>query len=349
MKTATVCLVASALSACLAASAADAADLLVPKQFATIQSAIDAAVGGDRVLVSAGTYSEQVNLSGKDIQLIGVHGAATTSIDGGGVRTVILGNGEPATCLVQGFTIQNGYTSSEGGGVSLVNSSAAFTDCVFRNNRASASTLWGAAAWKSQYGAPSIARCTFRENVSDYAISCIYHYLGGSIAVSDCLFSDNASTHAKVINVQNEGGSITMSILGCTFRRNSNIAQSTSTDFHAPIGFHSPYGGTITGSVMHCKFECPQISPAIPASRVAPFTFSHCGYTVTLSGNSAEGFERWYLTFNCGDTVPYTDGGGNTLTPQCPPANTCADLNGDGTVNAQDLSILLAAWGSSCP
>jgi hypothetical protein len=349
MKTATVCLIASALSACLAAPSADAADLLVPKQFATIQAAIDAAVGGDRVLVSAGTYSEQVNLSGKDIQLVGVDGAATTAIDGGGVRTVVLGNGEPATCLVQGFTIQNGYTSSDGGGVSLVSSSVTFSDCVFRSNQATASALYGAAGWKSQYGSPTITRCTFSENVSQSFTSHVYHYLGGSISIADSSFTDGASRLASAVRVQNQGGSITMSLARCTMKRNANSANSNSSDFFIPICFWSPFGGTITGSVSDCTFDCPQVSSAVSPTRVAPLYFGGCGFTVTGSGNSAVGFDKWFISENCGDTVPYTDGGCNSLTPQCPPTNTCADLNGDGTIDGKDLATLLSAWGTTCP
>src|SRR5262249_60501171 len=39
--------------------------------YATIQEAVDAAVSGDIVLVSAGTFREQVTVSGKDITIQG--------------------------------------------------------------------------------------------------------------------------------------------------------------------------------------------------------------------------------------------------------------------------------------
>jgi Ca2+-binding RTX toxin-like protein len=48
--------------------------------YATIQAAVDAAVNGDTILISAGTYREQVTVSGKDITLQGA-GAGHTIIE----------------------------------------------------------------------------------------------------------------------------------------------------------------------------------------------------------------------------------------------------------------------------
>lgn len=50
-------------------------DIRVPADYATIQQAVDAANSGDVVAVSAGTYVEQVSITGKDIQIVGAEGA----------------------------------------------------------------------------------------------------------------------------------------------------------------------------------------------------------------------------------------------------------------------------------
>jgi len=48
---------------------ADAATIHVPADYGTIQEAIDAAVGGDTVLVAPGTYVENIDFLGKAITL----------------------------------------------------------------------------------------------------------------------------------------------------------------------------------------------------------------------------------------------------------------------------------------
>jgi len=80
------------------------------KPYATIQSAINDASSGDKIVVDAGTYIENVNVD-KAVTIIGA-GAAATSI----VATT--GNSDPLTfstngATVSGFTITHAYTVSE--------------------------------------------------------------------------------------------------------------------------------------------------------------------------------------------------------------------------------------------
>ena len=56
----------------LFASFVSAGKLIVPKQYATIQSAIDTAVTGDQIIILKGIYDEKVVLSNQGINLVDV-------------------------------------------------------------------------------------------------------------------------------------------------------------------------------------------------------------------------------------------------------------------------------------
>ena len=223
----------TAAAALLTASAANAGTLLVPQQFGTIQQAIDSASNSDVIQVSAGTYHEQVNLSGKAIELVGVDGAGATFIDGDNQRTVIVGSGEPAGCVVRGFTIQHGHAGGYygGAGMSVAGSSVSVIDCVFRENRATGYQWWGTAGFRSEGGSPTVERCLFTRNEiapteNLHGSSAVFHYRGGSIVVRDCKFIENTTTriggtgdlqYSRVLKIHSEFSPTVALVTGCLF------------------------------------------------------------------------------------------------------------------------------------
>jgi len=81
--------------------------LKVPEQYATIQAAVDAAVPGDTIEVSAGTYDESITIDVANLKLVGA-GSDSTTIDGGGSdRVLYVDRAEGVE--ITGFTITNGY------------------------------------------------------------------------------------------------------------------------------------------------------------------------------------------------------------------------------------------------
>jgi parallel beta-helix repeat protein len=78
----------------------------VPAQYTTIQAAIDAASNGDTVLVSPGTYKENISFSGKNITVTSSGGPSVTTIDGNSQGMVVkFINNESRSAVLSGFTI----------------------------------------------------------------------------------------------------------------------------------------------------------------------------------------------------------------------------------------------------
>ncbi len=90
--------------------------LLVPDDHVAIADAIGAATTGDAICVRPGTYSEAIDLGGKDLHLLGIDGYEDTIIDGSDSDTVVtVATGETAAAVIEGFTISNGQAANGGG------------------------------------------------------------------------------------------------------------------------------------------------------------------------------------------------------------------------------------------
>src|SRR5215470_16851505 len=107
----------------------------VPSDRLTIQSAINDATDGDTVLVAPGTYSENIDFSGKAITVTSESGPQDTIIDAGNADSVVsFTSGEGRDSVLNGFTLKNGRPPStrspEGGGIRIQGSSPTITNNV---------------------------------------------------------------------------------------------------------------------------------------------------------------------------------------------------------------------------
>jgi parallel beta-helix repeat protein len=116
----------------------------VPADQPTIQAGINAAQNGDTVLVAPGIYNENIDFKGNAITVTSgaksYSDAAATIINGVANGSVVnLSTNEPATTVLNGFTIQGGhYLNAPPGaiiaGVAIVGSSPTVTNNIVQQN-----------------------------------------------------------------------------------------------------------------------------------------------------------------------------------------------------------------------
>lgn len=117
----------------------------VPADFGTIQAGLNAAASTDTVLVQPGTYVENINwpqVAG--INLIAAGDTSNTIIDGDGtgrVITIMGGGFVDSTSVIEGFTIQNGVPSMDGGAIICTQGGLTVNRCNIRENESS-NTSW---------------------------------------------------------------------------------------------------------------------------------------------------------------------------------------------------------------
>jgi len=194
-----------------------------------IQDAVDAAGPGDNIWVTNGIYSSGNRITSattnrvvvqKYVLITGVAGANQTIIDGGGSnRCIYLGSGATLT----GFTLQNGTTVENGGGVYCETTNEILSNCVLLNNNASgfggsanrgtlndcmlassAATLGAGAAYNT------LNRCVVTRNTSG----------GGAVflaTLNSCLVSNNYSTPGLQVY---GGGAVSSTLYGSTVSGN---------------------------------------------------------------------------------------------------------------------------------
>jgi hypothetical protein len=191
----------AAIAALLCSQIAHSAELRVPAQYPTIQSAVNAAVTGDTVLISPGTYNERVAITGKSVVLRGERGAAAqTIINAAGTNWRGVEFAAPlvgALCGLYDLTITHaGVASSTGVATGLYYESGGSTmpivieRCIFRDNL---STNIYAAGAIDLFGSAIVRDCIFSNNRAGIWGNGIYLYDGYTAQVDRCVFRDHAS------------------------------------------------------------------------------------------------------------------------------------------------------------
>jgi len=171
----------------------------VPSEYQTIQAGIDACAPGDTVLVADGVYSgpgnRDLSLFARDIVLRSEHGPDITVIDCQGSdiayhRAFYLFSRESNACVIDGFTVRNGYQDFKGGAVLLEDSSPTFRNCIFENNYAN----HGAAFYITFDAFPVVENCRFIGNTAR-DVGIIHSRFGANGTFVGCHFEGNTAAN----------------------------------------------------------------------------------------------------------------------------------------------------------
>jgi hypothetical protein len=201
----------------------EAATIRVPADAATIQRAIDAAAPGDTVLVSAGTYVENITFRGKAITVASEEGPEVTIIDGNHAGSVVtFASGENRNAVLQGFTVRNGANSFSGGGVLVQNAAPSIIGNWIVNNGACS----GAGIY-SYFSSPLIKGNTISRN---YVYAC-----SGASGLGVYIGGDSAAELIENVIMENSGfangGGVTLFAAGRPILRSNVIARNVTSGF----------------------------------------------------------------------------------------------------------------------
>ena len=250
-----ICLAIAA--AFVAVGSASAADRLVPKQYATIQAAINASSNGDVVQVAPGTYSELIRFYGKAITVRASGAATDTFIDGGQRGTTVkFANSETAASVLEGFTISNGK-AAVGGGMYINSASPTIRNCVISGNTA----LDRGAGVAVVNGLPTFTTCTFSSNVATERGGGAYLMVNSDVVFTQCTFTSNL---ARNRNGNSDGGAVAAengadpTFNYCTF--NSNKAE-TDTGYTGDARGGAVWLNSVTGMFEGCGFTSNAANP----------------------------------------------------------------------------------------
>ena len=195
-----------------------AAVINVPLNYSKIQWAINAASIGDTILVSAGTYYENINYHGKSIvvkagdspDLVVINGSQPSSSDSGSV--VIFISGEVSSSILDGFTITGGTGTitdigKRGGGIFCANAKPTIKNCTIKGNQSECGG--GIGFWHNssyQYKDSTLVKnCTVVNNTAtnDYGGGIWVGY--STVLINSCTIVGNTATNGSNLSFSSFG------------------------------------------------------------------------------------------------------------------------------------------------
>jgi hypothetical protein len=216
-------------------------------RYGSIQGAVDAADGGERILVQPGTYQENVVID-KSVDIKGVLSAARTTVDGSANQASVFTIDEGAEVTLSDMTITGGsgnptgYGYGIGGGIDN-HGDLTVIDCVITDNQA------GNSGGISNVGELEIIGSKITDNTAgvNYAGDVVGGdgggiNSGGLLTMTNCEISGNtAAWDGGGLNI----GSDSLAVIDqCSIHDNEALGGASS--WHAGGGIMVTDGGEVT-------------------------------------------------------------------------------------------------------
>jgi hypothetical protein len=273
----------AALAVLMVPGAAAAVTIYVPSGQPTIQQGIDAAAGGDTILVASDTYTGPLNrdldFGGTNVVLLSESGPGYTVIDCEDAgRGFFFHSGEDTTAVVRGFTITNAAADTGAGAYCVGGSSPRFESCTF----SACTAQLGGGGLCCKGSSPVVRDCEFAGN-SAYEATRASAYGGGmscltgsSPLIADTQFTGNYAQHG--------GGGLrsyysSPQLFRCGFLSNQTADYGTG----AGAVFHFSDGA----AVVECVFRENGVSTNVGGGMYvgsSDMTITDCDFIDNISG-----------------------------------------------------------------
>jgi len=214
---------------------AGATERNVPRDYPSIQSAINATQNGDEVVIAPGSYKENIEIVNKYITVRSSGGAASTVLTGNPGKTIVMIQNVPfrqgGITKLSGLTIRGGNSpDGQGGGITIANSAdPTIQDNIIEHNY---STVQGGGILVFNNSNPHIRNNTIRNNKAYMFGGGIFAVKNSSPTISENYIQNNQASGARFTNGGASGGAI--------YLENDT---SNKSSFSTPVIFHNVITG----------------------------------------------------------------------------------------------------------
>ncbi len=289
MKSVTCAVTAGLVFLALSAGPTLAATIRVPSDQPTIQAGIDAAAEGDIVLVSPGTFFENIDFLGKAIILRSLQGADVTIIDGNQAGSVVtFSSGETAHAAIDAFTICNG-DAVLGGGIYCNGASPTIASCMISGNVAAGA---GGGAFCEE-SAPAFLGCTVAGNSTVNNGGGLF-FFESSPTIIGCTISANSTGSRDGGGIYGSESSLT--IANSTISDNMAVRNGGGLCF-----FDSPFSTIVNSTISGNNAEN---GGGIYCSIYSSPTVTNC---ILWGDDASSGGPEIALSFGSNLTIRYSD------------------------------------------